>query len=138
MVFTLHPLRNLTIAFNKAAFLAEHTVRANIVLGLASKNCAGHGVCKILAYDEPGEFSCQQAQVVIEIDAKKRLRMLFREEGACPCIVKNHFAGDNFLVEEPFHLPPWLCSQLDVGACCVPAGRYTLKIRPSFFIVEFF
>lgn len=137
MVFTSNPLRNIIALSNKTAFIAKHTVKANIVLGVASKNCEGHGVCKILAYDEPAVKPCRQVQAIIEMDAKKKLRMLFPKEGACSCILKSQFAGGNFLVEEPFHLPPWLCSQLGVGIYCVPAGQYKLTRRPGHFIVEF-
>ncbi|MCB9345915.1 MAG: hypothetical protein H6573_00190 [Lewinellaceae bacterium] len=138
MVLNLDATKKTFPATKKNPFLAAHSIEANIIIGMASKNCAGHGICKILAHHEGDEKRCGQVPAIIEIDCHRRLRMLFPKEKICKRLLKSQFLGDNFLVSESFYLPGWLCSQLEFSAFYIPAGSYVLTSQADCYIVGFY
>lgn len=138
MLPTSHPIKALFSASRSVTFSVKYAIQANIVIGVASLNCAGHGVCKILAHHERAEASCRQALASVQVDGNGRLRMLFPRDKACKCLLKSQFGKEYFLVEEPFYLPPWLCRQLQMAQCRIAPGQYAMKKTSSFFTVNFF
>ena len=120
--------------FNQLVLLGE------VVLGSPQKNCAGSGICQLIApvsrKNRHGDLTrCRHAVALIRIEQSGRTDFLFRKQNLCPAIRKNHFSRKTFLVEAPFfHQQMYGKDRVVIS---IAPGNYPILESETFFTVIF-
>lgn len=112
------------------------TIRADVVLGQPQKNCAGHGICRIIP---AGQSECQKCLSLSALVSQGQHGMLcirFEKQQVIKKLAVSHFNG-YFLLEAPFTLPSWLCRELTTDSKLLKAGRYPVFEENLHFLVIF-
>ncbi|NUO02186.1 MAG: hypothetical protein HUU01_16390 [Saprospiraceae bacterium] len=100
-------------------------IKAEVVFGTPSKHCAGAGICMVsISSARTRIISCPCTVAWVSSTDPQWLQFRFEKSCLQQHIVDGHFSGQEFLVEEPFHVPLRLVRQLGLIAHSGQPGVY--------------
>jgi len=116
------------------------SVDINIVLGMPSKNCQFHGICKIeppLSQNSAmGVKPNHGIRAILSFNKRKELEILFQKKDLTEKLRAYHFGRESFLVLEPVNIPEFAARALGRGFK-VSVGRYPIYEADSFYKINF-
>jgi hypothetical protein len=103
-------------------------IEAEVVLGVQSRSCQGHGICRIYTKGTIGieKNYCHYTKMEVQRSGLQALSLRFKKEGMRNSTYRKFFRTELFFVEEPVALPVFLCRGLSTGRSWIPAGKYRI------------
>lgn len=114
-------------------------LRADVVFGSPRRNCAGSGICRIIAWSDLAHqtakcpqyrarlYKIQAQELLLEIPLAAMPRWQFDQL----------FSGPNFVVEATFRLPLPITRTLFGHRTEIAAGEYPFVIRQDILTIRF-
>ncbi len=114
-------------------------VRANVVFGKLSKDCAGIGICKVTvnASSIAVEKQCRQSAAIIRKNRYGQIEFYFDPETICQPGKRKFFKREFFHVGESFYLPGEISGWLGLKNPIIQAGDYPMKKTKDYILVVF-
>ena len=114
-------------------------IKADVVFGKTSKDCAGLGICKVSVTNSVhhSDYDCHKAQAILKKDVYGQLRFYFLTSTICSDCQKKYFPREEFLVGESFVLPKSLARAMDLPCRVIAAGRYPAVKMKDYLLVVF-
>ncbi len=118
-------------------YVAELDV--DIVLGMPSKKCRYHGICKIEEYGSlhSNTLNVEVLNVKILFNQLGNLIILFYENNMSESIRKKHFSTAFFEIQEAVKLPKFASNQLGNSFNILP-GKYPIDKQGETYKVTFY
>jgi len=114
---------------------------SSIVFGTPTKNCQGHGICKVTPWAKTPLIPIQCCPNVKSFWLRSPegfLSLKVPSKGLSSTILDKHFAGQSFLMEEPLVLPKFLQDHFCMkDPHLIPAGKYRIVRTQYFFLIQF-
>lgn len=106
-------------------------LRADVVFGSPKRNCAGSGICRMLARTgaRRAPFSCPSQATLLRALRPDWLLLECSVEGISPEQWDLLFGGSRFRVETTFRLPLTITRPLFGHRVEIPAGNYPFTLR---------
>lgn len=138
---------SLSLRISKTESLFLHTPRrfnrlvllGEVVLGSPQKNCAGSGICQLIApvsgRGKAAGQTCRRVVAMIRIESGGQQVFLFLKKDLCSRIRQRFFANGVFAVESPFeHEQMYGRDHLYIF---ITPGHYPVRESEAFYTVDF-
>jgi hypothetical protein len=114
----------------------RNLIQAEVVLGRLESDCRGYGICKIV---EMGSLknSCSSSYVEIEGLSERLISFHFPAAEADFKMLKKYFIDMEFILEQYFSLPDFVCDQLDLEKRKIANGKYYVHSTRQGLTVKF-
>jgi hypothetical protein len=112
------------------------SVQAEIILGIPSEGCQGHGICRILTQSALKSVKCPSITGYITLEADQKLRFSFPKAAMPAALKEKHFSSPWFTVKESFVLPNRIAAQFEFKRSQIQPGLYQITETACFFIVS--
>lgn len=105
----------------------KRALRADVVLGVTSKRCAGNGICSMYTRGRIGRERAfiDFAPATLRVDERENLLLELELDGMRTATRQKHFAGPYFEMEEDFQLPDFVREALALNRMYIAGGLYT-------------
>ncbi len=88
----------------------------HVVLGMPSKNCQFHGICKIEPMPDFNlTLPTHKTQARLVLNESQELEFHFKKSSLTPQITKQHFSTNFFKILEPVELPEFITLALKIS-----------------------
>lgn len=117
---------------------AQKIFVADVLFGSPNKNCAGAGICKVIApavqeMNIEGRYGCNRAIALVKIEPSETLVFQFVRHSMCRKAITKYFGNNFFVVEDPFefHQDYWSkeCKMIQPGVYPVARSKDFLTVR---------
>lgn len=117
----------------------EKILVADVLFGSPNKNCAGAGICKVIApvaqeTSPNGRWECNRAIALVKIDTSDTLVFQFVKHSMCRKAISKYFGTGIFLVEDPFEFRQNFWSE---GSRTIRPGAYPIVPGEDYLTVSF-
>lgn len=112
------------------------SVQAEIILGIPSEGCQGHGICRVLTQSALKSIKCPSVTGYISLEADQTLRFTFPKSALSTPLKQKHFSSPWFKVEEPFILPNRVAALFGFRRSKIQPGSYQIIETEYFFAVS--
>ncbi|MCB9297820.1 MAG: hypothetical protein H6559_32520 [Lewinellaceae bacterium] len=117
----------------------EKILVADVLFGSPNKNCAGAGICKVIApvaqeTSPNGRWECNRAIALVKIDTSDTLVFQFVKHSMCRKAISKYFGTGIFLVEDPFEFRQNFWSE---GSRTIRPGAYPIAPGEDYLTVSF-
>ncbi len=114
-------------------------IKANVVFGKISRDCAGIGICKVTVNTVAGKTNCNcpTAKAIINRDQYGQIGFYFPKKSLSLKSRIKFFQRDYFLVGESFVLPQAVTQGLGLHNPVIEAGEYPMVKRKDYICVMF-
>lgn len=114
-------------------------IKANVVFGKISKDCAGIGICKVTVNSAARDTksNCPAAKAIISKDHYGQIAFYFKLNSMCTKCKNKFFDRDYFLVGESFLLPQAITMSLGLRNPVIEAGEYPMVKMKDYICVIF-
>ena len=90
---------------------AVEVLVADVMFGSPNRSCAGAGICRVTApvaqeMSINGRWGCHRAMALVRFVPPQAIIFHFVIQSMCRKAIRAYFAGDEFLVEDPFDFQP--------------------------------
>ena len=130
---TTYTTPSLSLPLNRSG----HKVRAEVVLGSPSANCAGVGICRVMALGENAGLSCPTVPALISITEEGKLRLEFQKSSMEGRFMRRHFRWSLFQVFEPYLVPYHILGHTKLEQRTIRPGIYQVWEVEDTLIVDF-
>lgn len=122
----------------KMGLCNTYQLHVEVVFGAPGKDCYGAGICSIIPVEPVRvHWKCTHVRGWLCCCPDGALSLKFDQVALSQEVIYRYFRGLEFWVEEAYSLPKRLLSRLNLGPETIQAGRYTVRVSESFFIVNF-
>ena len=129
-----------SIPFTLSKNKIEH-LRAEVIFGRASRDCAGHGICRVEVLTKQSVINtsvCSNSIAFIQQGYDKRIHFYFLNSSLCIKAQKKYFRKDTFQVQEPFMLPYGISQSFEMEQnFIIKNGLYPIVKTDKYSIVIF-
>lgn len=114
-------------------------VKASVVFGKFSKDCAGIGICKVTVNTSAAkkQNQCQQCKAIIRKRHSGQIEFYFISDSICQKGKRKFFQREFFHVGESFYLPRAVTGWLGMKNPIIKAGDYPMIKRKDHILVVF-
>lgn len=117
----------------------EKILVADVLFGSPNKNCAGAGICKVIApvaqeTSPNGRWGCNRAIALVKIDTSDTLVFQFVKHSMCRKAISKYFGTGIFLLEDPFEFRQDFWSE---GSRMIRPGAYPIAPGEDYLTVKF-
>ena len=122
-------------------------VKAEIIFGMPSKDCANYGICKISRSHEGPSRSldsdctiCQlyKASATLLLNDKNELEMRCLADSLSEETMEKHFSKDEFYILEDYHCTDDICNALQTNELVLKEGTYTVQRSEDYLTILFY
>ena len=118
------------------------TIDVEVLFGLASKNCAGSGICRVEALNAWEQCmlvgsKCQKARGKLIMSRPQTVKLYLPINSICKRKYNTMFAGQELVVKEAFRIPWEVKERWRLPTDYVFPGSYPLTRTEEFLIVKF-
>ncbi len=117
-------------------------MQCELMFGSPSSNCAGNGICKIIARgNQPSAIfqrtSCSHARALVgSAGDGNTVFLLFRRDWLCADLMRKHFRHGVLEMPEPCPVPAGLASVLGLRTGELPAGLHLIEDHGTYFRIS--
>lgn len=114
-------------------------VRAKIILGMPSKNCQFHGICKIEPdgfFDYRQSVSTSYVKAIFVLNESKKLEIHFEKKELLPKVEQEHFSNKYFQILEEVKTPDFINKTLKQDIK-IKVGVYSIIENKTYYKVLF-
>ena len=111
---------------------------ADVVFGVADRDCAGFGICKIEPKGQTVRPACRGRLVVAEIypASPTGVGLWINRDDISPLMMERYFAFDYFVIEQDFAIPPTIWQRYG-EAQVIHKGYYPIDRQADHFQIIF-
>jgi len=111
---------------------------ADVVFGVASRDCAGFGICKVEPKGQAAKTACQGRWVTAELypATPTGVGLWISRDNICPMTMERYFAFDYFVVEQDFAIPPTFWQRYGEPQT-IRKGYYPIERHDGYFQIIF-
>ena len=117
------------------------SIKAEVIFGRASRDCAGHGICRVQALAKQvliDNKTCSSSIAFIQRGPDKQICFYFLNSSLCIKAQKKYFRKDTFQVQEPFMLPYGISQSFGMKQnLIIEHGLYPIVKTDKYSIVIF-
>lgn len=114
-----------------------HKIHADVVLGSPSANCAGVGICRVMAVGEGASLKCPKIPALLSVTEEGKLRMEFQKGVMDNRFMRRHFRWLLFQVFEPYLIPYHVLGHTKLKQRTIHPGIYQVWDVEGALIVDF-
>ncbi len=113
---------------------SDGNIDVDVILGMSSKNCQFHGICKInpssnMSHEDfmnSKDYLKNSLRGVLCLDSKKKLILKFDRKTITPYIQKKYLKDDLFIINESLEMPSFVSLHFGTSFT-VKEGTYPIK-----------
>ena len=99
---------------------------AEVIFGVTSKKCAGHGICQLFPLNtlREKEFFCHHGITTIYTDELQNILFVIKQSTLTNNTLTRFFNSNEFLVEEDFFIPAHMRIRMNLQRYKIAKGIY--------------
>lgn len=128
MVFQKFPSLEDRLLYPVDPSVQDQVCNAELILGVASKNCVGNGICSLYIKGtlRRERAFCHFSEVKITTDSSQQLLFAFDKKTIRKSTIKKYFTRPAFIMEEDFVIPNFVKEQLSISRSLIASGAYLM------------